>query len=117
MLVTMKTRTKLLIAGGALAAAVIAGTTAVATAGGGDDNEAPITGRDLDRATTAALEHTAEGRVTDTEVGDEESYYEVEVTLKDGSQIDVQLDRHFQVVGDEADETRDDEHEDDVDNE
>jgi uncharacterized membrane protein YkoI len=117
MLVTMKTRTKLLIAGGALAAAVIAGTTAAATAGGGDDNETPIIGRDLDRATTAALEHTAGGRVTDTEVGDEESYYEVEVTLEDGSQIDVQLDRNFKVVGEEADEAGDDENKDDVENE
>ena len=51
----------------------------------------------------AALEHTGEGRVTDTEVGDEESYYEVEVTLDDGTQVDVQLDEQFDVVGDEAD--------------
>jgi hypothetical protein len=45
--------------------------------------------------------------VTDTEVGDEESYYEIEVTRDDGSQVDVQLDRSFQVVGDEADEADD----------
>jgi hypothetical protein len=38
-----------------------------------------------------------------TEVGDEESYYEVEVTLDDGTQVDVQLDADFQVVGSEAD--------------
>jgi len=36
--------------------------------------------------------------VTDTEVGDEDSYYEVEVTLGDGSQVDVQLDKAFKVV-------------------
>jgi hypothetical protein len=36
-------------------------------------------------------------------VGDEESYYEVEVTRSDGSQVDVQLDRDFQVVGSEGD--------------
>jgi hypothetical protein len=41
--------------------------------------------------------------VSDTEVGDEESYYEVEVTLDDGSQVDVQLDRDFHVVGSEGD--------------
>ena len=41
--------------------------------------------------------------MTETEVGDEEScYYEVEVTLDDGSQVDVQLDEGFNVVGDEA---------------
>jgi hypothetical protein len=41
--------------------------------------------------------------VTETEVGDEESYYEVEVTRDDGSQVDVQLDRDFDVVGQAAD--------------
>jgi hypothetical protein len=41
--------------------------------------------------------------VTGTEVGDEESYYEVEVTLDDGTQVDVQLDKGFRVVGSEAD--------------
>ena len=41
--------------------------------------------------------------VTDTEVGDEDSYYEVEVTLDDGSQVDVQLDEGFNVVGGETD--------------
>jgi uncharacterized membrane protein YkoI len=72
----------------------------VATAGG----EAPITGADLDKASAAALAHTGEGKVTETEVGDEESLYEVEVTLDDGSQVDVQLDENFEVVGDEADD-------------
>ena len=46
--------------------------------------------------------HTGGGKVTETEVGDEESAYEVEVTRDDGSQVDVQLDRDFKVVGDEA---------------
>jgi hypothetical protein len=41
--------------------------------------------------------------VTETEVGDEESLYEVEVTLDDGTQVDVQLDEDFRVVGDERD--------------
>lgn len=98
----MNARTKALIASGAVAAAAIAGT-AVAAAGGDDDHEAPITGSALDRATAAALAHTGEGQVTETEVGDEDSYYEVEVTLEDGSRIDVQLDRDFQVVSDEVD--------------
>ena len=90
---------------GAAAAAVIAIGSGVtfAVAQGGDDSEPPITGDALDQATAAALAHTGGGRVTGTEVGDEESYYEVEVTLEDGSQVDVQLDRSFHVVGDEAD--------------
>ncbi len=36
--------------------------------------------------------------MTDTEVGDEDSYYEVEVTRDDGRQVDVQLDESFRVV-------------------
>jgi uncharacterized membrane protein YkoI len=89
----------------AAAAAIVAGGTGagIAAANGDDDNEAPITGQALDKASAAALEQTGEGRVTETEVGDEESYYEVEVTLDDGSQVDVQLDRDFNVVGGEAD--------------
>jgi uncharacterized membrane protein YkoI len=93
----------LLIAAGAAVVAAAAVGTGVAVASGGDDNEAPITGTDLDRASAAALESTGGGRVTETEVGDEESYYEVEVTLDDGSQVDVQLDEDFNVVGSSAD--------------
>jgi hypothetical protein len=80
----------------------------VAAANGGDDSEEPITGNELDRAVEAALEHVGGGEVTGTEVGDEESYYEVEVTLADGSQVDVQLDESFAVVGTEDDGSGDD---------
>jgi uncharacterized membrane protein YkoI len=90
-----------------IAAAVViaaAGATAAAAAAGGDDDatDRAITGGALDRAKAAALADTP-GRVTETEVGDEESYYEVEVTRPDGSQVDVQLDRDFRVVGSEPD--------------
>jgi uncharacterized membrane protein YkoI len=108
----MKKRSKILIAGIA-ALAVAAGGVGVAVAGGGDDAEAPIRGDALDKASAAALEHTGGGRVTETEVGDEESYYEVEVTRDDGSQVDVQLDRSFDVVGGEADNENEDERGDD----
>jgi uncharacterized membrane protein YkoI len=64
-----------------------------------DDGEGtPITGDALARASQAALAFTKGGTVTGTDVGDEDSYYEVEVTLEDGSQVDVQLDEAFQVV-------------------
>ena len=56
------------------------------------------------KASEAALAETGGGRVTETEVGDEESYYEVEVTLDDGRQIDVQLNDSFEVVGSDADD-------------
>ena len=106
----MQRKTTLIVAGATLAAAAAAAGTGVAVAGSGDDDatDTPITGTELDRASAAALEHTGEGRVSETEVGDEESYYEVEVTLDDGSQVDVQLDRDFTVVGDEADSENDD---------
>jgi uncharacterized membrane protein YkoI len=98
------------IAGGALLAAVTVGGAGMAVAsgsGGEDKNETPISGSALDQASRAALDHTGGGTVSDTEVGDEESYYEVEVTLDDGSQVDVQLDKSFNVVGQEADGAND----------
>ena len=55
-----------------------------------------------------ALDHTGGGTVTETEVGDEDSYYELEVTRADGSQVDVQLDENFNVVGTEDDGAEDD---------
>ena len=80
-------------------AAVVAG---IAT-GAARDDERPIEGPALARASAAALAHTGAGRVTETEVGDEEGFYEVEVTLPDGSQVDVHLDRSFDVLGAETD--------------
>jgi uncharacterized membrane protein YkoI len=99
----MQRKTKITVVG-ITAVALAAGGVGVATAGGGgDDSETPITGSALDRASAAALEHTGGGQVSETEVGDEESLYEVEVTRDDGSQVDVQLDSGFNVVGGEAD--------------
>jgi uncharacterized membrane protein YkoI len=94
------------IAGGAIAVLAVGG---VAIAGNDDDgSERPIRGSGLDRASAAALEQTGGGKVTETERGDEESLYEVEVTRADGSQVDVQLDRDFQVVGTEGDDGEED---------
>jgi uncharacterized membrane protein YkoI len=93
----------------AVAAALVVGAGAAsggaAIAAGSDDDgtDSPITGSALDSATAAALEHTGGGKVTGTEVGDEESYYEVEVTLDGGRQVDVQLDKSFNVVTSEGD--------------
>jgi hypothetical protein len=106
----MRRKTMWLVGGGVGAALVLGGAgIAVGVAGGDDDGtEAPITGTALERASSAALEHTGGGDVTDTEVGDEEGYYEVEVTLEDGRRVDVHLDENFTVVGDEADDETDD---------
>jgi len=105
----MTKRTKILISGAAVAALAAGGAGVALGTGGGDDTEKPISGSALDEASAAALAHTGGGEVTETETGDEESYYEVEVTLPDGSQTDVQLDRSFNVVGDEADDGEEDE--------
>ena len=82
--------------------AAIGGGAAIA-ASGDDGSGTPITGDALAKAKSAALAETGGGKVTGTEVGDEESYYEVEVTTADGSQIDVQLDKSFAVVGSKDD--------------
>ena len=100
----MQRRTKTIIAAAALGTVVLAGAGIAAADSGGDDTEAPIAGSDLERASAAALAHTGGGRVTGTEIGDEESYYEVEVTLNGGGQVDVQLDKQFNIVSDSADD-------------
>ncbi|TPQ15667.1 PepSY domain-containing protein [Streptomyces sporangiiformans] len=100
----MKHRGKWIVAAALSAALVGAGTgIAVATGGGDDDGEQPITGAALEKASAAALAHTDGGKVTGTEVGDEEGYYEVEVTLGDGKQTDVHLNKDFKVLGSIAD--------------
>ena len=95
----MNRRMKYVLAGTVVAAVAVAGGTGVAVATGGEDGSGTrITGQALDQASTVALRHTGGGRVTGSEVGDEESYYEIEVTKADGSQVDVQLDKAFKVV-------------------
>lgn len=93
------------------AAAILAVSGAgVAVASSDDDaTEEPITGSALDKAKEAALAETGGGTVTETEVGDEESKYEVEVTLDNGDQVDVQLDESFKVVGSDGDSGEEDE--------
>jgi hypothetical protein len=100
---------------------VIVGTLAMVFAGGAssltatgspavrvDDAEPALSGDFLTRAGEAALAVTGAGRVTDSEAGDEESFYEVQVTLQDGRHVDVQLDTAFRVVSRSSDARRDD---------
>ena len=79
------------------AAAVMLLVAGVAYANGSDSSE-QATGSDIEKAKSVALDHTNGGQVTGTEIGDEEGYYEVEVTRDDGSQVDVHLDRDFNVL-------------------
>jgi hypothetical protein len=94
----MRTTTKWVIAAAGGVLVVAAGAGVAVASGAADDADTPITGPALTKASEAALASTGGGKVSDTEVGDEDSYYEVEVTLPDGSQVDVQLDESFAVV-------------------
>ncbi len=80
--------------------ALALGGAAIAGAAGGDDDKTdePIAGQALERVEAAALAETGGGKVTETEAGDEEGAYEVEVTRGDGSQVDVHLDKSFNVL-------------------
>jgi hypothetical protein len=69
---------------------------------GGEGPDVPITGTALEQASAVALAYVGQGRVTGTEVGDEEGYYEVEITLENGRQVDVHLDEAFNVLGQET---------------
>ena len=85
--------------------AAVAATVMLLVAGvayaNGDDSSEQATGANIEKAKSVALDHV-NGRVTGTEVGDEEGYYEIEVT-RDGSQVDVHLDRDFNVLSTPAD--------------
>ncbi len=109
----MQTRTKIIITGAAVVALSAAGTGVALSSNDDDGTEVPITGDAYDKASAVALDHTGGGRVTETEVGDEEGYYEVEVTLDDNTQVDVHLTEDFAVIGAEADGADDGEDSDD----
>ncbi|MGH8974311.1 MAG: PepSY domain-containing protein [Acidimicrobiia bacterium] len=93
-------RTRKIIAGVAVGTAVLAAGTGVVLAKAAGDHEQPITGEELEKASAAALAHLGGGRVTGSELQDEEGYYEIEVTRADGRQVDVHLDRNFRVLND-----------------
>jgi hypothetical protein len=101
----MNRRTKW-IATGAVAAAALAVGSGIALASGADDEEPPIPQGDaLDRATAVALKETGGGKVTGSE--QEDGGYEIEVTLDDGSVVDVELDGDFKIIGSESDSESD----------
>jgi hypothetical protein len=77
---------------------LLAGAGVAYATGSGEDASGQAGGANIEKAKNVALEQV-DGRVTGTEVGDEEGYYEVEVTRDDGSQVDVHLDRDLNVLG------------------
>jgi uncharacterized membrane protein YkoI len=68
-----------------------------------EEVDVPITGTPLEMASAAALAHIGEGRITDSEIGDEEGYYEIEITLPNGDEVDVHLDENYHVLSTEYD--------------
>ena len=68
------------------------------------DDDRPLAGSTLDKAKAAALAHTGGGTVVETEAGDDGAAYGVEIVLADGSQVEVNLDGNFDVIGQEADD-------------
>ena len=98
----MQRRTRLIAAAGL--AVAVAALAAAASADGDSDSE--LTGSTRDRAVTAALAATGGGTVLETEAGDDNAAYGVEVRLPDGRQVEVNLDKSFKVIGQEADEDK-----------
>jgi uncharacterized membrane protein YkoI len=97
----MKRKLVLIVALGLALGAISAGIAIAASVG---DDDKPVTGSALDKAAAAALKHTGGGTVVETEVGDDGAAYGVEIRLDDGSQVEVNLDENFDVIGDEADD-------------
>jgi uncharacterized membrane protein YkoI len=100
----MKGRMRKLVAGLVVAAALALGGTALARATGVFEDDQQLVGPQADRAAAAALRATGGGTVNAVERDSEDgATYEVEVTMKDGSTVDVRLDGSFGVVVIEGD--------------
>jgi hypothetical protein len=73
-------------------------------AGGGDGGDQTVSGRQADRATSAALTATGGGTANSVERDSENgATWEVEVTKATGGTVDVRLDKKYQVVVIESD--------------
>ncbi len=107
----------LMLAAMSAGVAILHGTAVFAQSADGDEGgieieevedqaegvDVPITGAALEQASAAALTFIGEGQVTGSEVGDEEGYYEIEVMLENGRQVDVHLDAAFNILGQKTD--------------
>lgn len=100
----MRSRRKRIAAGIAVLAALALGGAALAASGGAFDDEKPLAGRELARASAAALVATGGGTVNETERdGEKGATYEVEVTKPNGATVDVRLDSSYRVVAIDSD--------------
>src|SRR5215208_1325727 len=96
------TNAKTLLVAAAVALLLLLGAGVAYATASGDDSTEQSTGPGMEKAKSVALDHV-KGRVTATEFRDEEGYYEVEVTRDDGSQVDVHLDKNYNVLDTPAD--------------
>jgi uncharacterized membrane protein YkoI len=92
-----------------VAALALIGATIARATGAFDDGDAQLEGPQAERAKAAALRITGGGRANSVERDSENgATYEVEVTRKDGSTVDVRLDGSYRLVVVEGDsETND----------
>jgi hypothetical protein len=94
-------RRMLILVTGLVAVVVLAlGGAAIARATGAfDDGEGHLSGPQADNAKAAALRITGGGNVNAVERDSEKgATYEVEMTRKDGSTVDVRLDASYRLV-------------------
>lgn len=89
---------RLALVAAAVTALGVGGATIANAAGDNDKDSAPITGTALDRASQVALDKVGGGHVVDSEIRDEEGFYEIEVKRADGTSFDVHLDSAFKVI-------------------
>jgi uncharacterized membrane protein YkoI len=94
----------LILAGLAAVAALALGGAAIAGATGAFDDDAQLKGPQADHARAAALKITGGGKANAVERDSEKgATYEVEVTRKDGSTVDVRLDASYKLVAIDGD--------------
>ena len=95
----MKRWLKLLAGVGAVSMLALGGAAIARGTGAFDDGDESVTGAQADRSRAAALDITGGGTANaverDSEAG---ATWEVEVTRKDGSTVDVRLDDSFRLV-------------------
>jgi hypothetical protein len=100
----MKVNRKLIAVIGTVAA--LGGASAGIAYAVGGDSDSPATGPDAEKAKRAALQAVGGGVAGEVERqdGDGPAGYEVEVKRNDGSNVELRLDRNFDVVGQAADD-------------
>jgi uncharacterized membrane protein YkoI len=110
----MNRRKLAIVAGVVVVALALIGATIARATGAFDDGDVQLKGPQAEHAKAAALRITGGGRANSVERDSENgATYEVEVTRKDGSTVDVRLDGSYRLVVIEGDSETDDSSSDD----